>query len=121
MAELRNWTGPQAVKAIRQRLRHNANAAMLVGVNAIKLKLSEPWPPASAPGEAPHVRTGTLRRGVTGRVEDDSKGIVILVGVAGVPYAADLEFGKSRLAPRPYIRPAIQENKKEIFNALGGR
>lgn len=121
MAEFRKYRGPQVKAAIRSEVKGNANAAMLVGVNATKLKLSEPWPPSSRPGEAPHVRTGALRRGATGRVEDNRRQIIIWIGVAGVPYAAEHEFGLSGRPARPFLRPAIQENKKEIFNALGGR
>ena len=70
--------------------------------------ISEAFPPASEPGEPPHVRTGALRRSV--RVKEASPlYVAVAAGGAGtlVPYAAALEFGTSKMEPRPFMIPAV--------------
>lgn len=56
----------------------------------------------SRPGEAPNQDTGVLGNNIeTVLVEE------LLVEVSSnAPYAADLEFGTSKVAARPYMRPA---------------
>lgn len=56
----------------------------------------------SAPGEPPNEDTGMLSRSIHVRQIDDLKAQV----VADAPYAAALEFGTSKMAERPYMRPA---------------
>lgn len=57
---------------------------------------------ASNPGEPPNNNTGTLKNHIvakrSGRVEAEVR--------SEAPYAAALEFGTSKMAARPYIRPA---------------
>lgn len=59
---------------------------------------------ASAPGESPASDTGRLVNSIRTRYADD-----YLVGIvsASTAYAAFLEFGTSRMEPRPYMRPAL--------------
>jgi HK97 gp10 family phage protein len=68
---------------------------------------------ASAPGEAPATDTGFLansiqskRDGAEARVDVHSE------------YAAPLEFGSSKMAARPYLRPAMDEHKDAIVEAV---
>ena len=74
----------------------------------------------SLPGQPPAVVTGTLRSSITSVL--NSRNLEVWVGVdAGSPankYAAALEFGTSRIAPRPYLRPAMQLSKKKIIRIL---
>lgn len=68
---------------------------------------------ASAPGQPPARDTGHLARswqtGVKGRgpVEKDGNRYRLVVGSI-VPYARWLEFGTSRMAARPYVRPVAE-------------
>lgn len=59
---------------------------------------------ASAPGEAPASDTGTLVNRIRTSYDPDN-----LVGTitASTAYAAPLEYGTSRMAARPYLRPAL--------------
>lgn len=59
----------------------------------------------SKPSEPPHVDTGTLRRSITHEVEQRN----IATGRVGtnVVYAKWLEFGTSKMAARPFLRPAL--------------
>ena len=79
---------------------------------------------ASAPGQPPASATGTLRQNINAsRVESDGVEVSASVGVdlSVVPYARRLEFGGAhvqggtvvRTLPRPYLRPAFDENRSE--------
>lgn len=62
---------------------------------------------ASAPGSPPAPDTGTLRNSIY--VQIQSAGPirkVIKVGTR-VPYATFLEYGTSKMRPRPFMRPAV--------------
>lgn len=69
---------------------------------------------ASAPGEAPAIRTGALRR---------SEGTPRFIGpltvsrTIGAPYARILEFQKGR----PFVGPAIENVTRRFANNLKGR
>jgi len=61
------------------------------------------------------VRTGTLKRSITRRIEKRRA----FVG-SNVEYAPYVEMGTSRMAAKPYLRPALEANMdriKEIFGA----
>ena len=71
----------------------------------------------SKPGEPPHVDTGRLRASIqvnwqgggetgTDAPPQPSEPFVVRVGT-NVEYAYGLEFGTSRVAPRPFLRPAL--------------
>ena len=84
----------------------------------------------SAPGQAPHIGTGALKRSITHKVRVEKNEVVGVYGVAKGPasvYAKRLELGfvgrdtKGRLynqQPRPFIKPAYQNNKRKIKQIL---
>ena len=59
---------------------------------------------ASAPGQAPAVDTGRLRANIDSVMMPGNQRVLI-----GTPedYAPYLEFGTSRIKPRPFFRPAV--------------
>lgn len=66
---------------------------------------------ASAPGQAPASDTGRLANSITfERVSD----LTASVGSV-LAYATYLEYGTSRIAPRPFFRPAV-ERIRDKFN-----
>lgn len=69
----------------------------------------------SFPDNPPAVDTGTLRRSITSQVDEPT-----LTGKVGsnVEYAPELEFGSSKIAPRPWLRPALEQNEKNIEKIL---
>ena len=72
---------------------------------------------ASAPGEAPATDTGRLI--ASGRAGAEVKGDVIRALVEyKVDYAAYLEFGTRKMAPRPYLIPAIERNRARIAKLI---
>lgn len=66
---------------------------------------------ASAEGEAPNTDTGRL-----------VSSILVDVAFSGVyvgstlEYAGHLEFGTVRMAPRPWLNPALEQNRRTIEN-----
>lgn len=91
------------------------SAAIVVERKAIEL-VSEPFPPASKPGEPPRDRSGKLGESITHRM--DRGGLLAQIGVFfGSPayrYASLLEFGSRGLEARPFLRPALVQSKPEI-------
>jgi hypothetical protein len=72
----------------------------------VRALISTPYPPPSAPGEPPHLRTGNLRESYTHVVERSyDPGPTLYVG-SNVRQARYLEYGTSRMAPRPHLRAA---------------
>lgn len=72
---------------------------------------------ASAPGEPPARRTGMLHLNWHGDVETKplSRGIeVVAVLESGEKYAAMLEHGTSKIAPRPFVDKIIEKAEPEI-------
>jgi len=74
---------------------------------------------ASSPGEPPAVDTGRLRASITHRVEREGKHFNGLVGT-NVEYAKYLELGTSKIAPRPFLRPTLENNKQRILDEFVG-
>lgn len=68
----------------------------------------------SKPGEPPSADTHVLDRAI-----ETNQITKLKVEVSSnAPYAAALEFGTSRIAPRPYMAPALQKNKERITQRL---
>jgi hypothetical protein len=70
----------------------------------------DPTNRASVPGASPAPDTGQLRNSVDYELVSNS---VAIVG-SGLDKAAWLEFGTTRIAPRPWLRPSLAAIKDEI-------
>ena len=68
---------------------------------------------ASAAGEAPASDTGFLAGSISYQVDRSSNEVVGTVKVSA-PYAAPLEFGTRNIAPRPFLQPALEQNRPRI-------
>lgn len=108
--------GVRAVNAIR-----NAELRVLKGQRSGRVyrkPFSRATYTASAPGEPPARRTGNLRLHWNGQVksENSSSGGVAIVAEleSQEEYAADLEYGTSKMAPRPFVEKIKQEATPEI-------
>jgi HK97 gp10 family phage protein len=69
---------------------------------------------ASAPGEAPAIDTGNLFNSF------ELGDVTPTLGSLGTnaEYAEPLEYGTSRMEPRPFLRPAVDEHEGEILDAV---
>ena len=69
--------------------------------------VSDAYPPKSMPGMPPHLRTGALKRSI--RIDDvQPNEVTVAAGGPGsfAPYAGWLEYGTSKMEPRPFMEPA---------------
>lgn len=72
---------------------------------------------ASLPGEAPATVTGRLRSSYRFTVRDEGNQKIGEVG-SPLDYSAYLEYGTSRMAPRPHVLPAYYSREGKIKDAL---
>lgn len=70
----------------------------------------------SSPGETPHIGHGALRRSISSKIIDPDK----LIGrvSTNIKYAPFLELGTSKMAARPFLRPALHNNQEELSKKL---
>ncbi len=61
------------------------------------------------------VDTGALRDSIT--AESDGNSAVVS---ANTDYAAFVEFGTSKMAPQPYLVPALIENSQAVLSSIAG-
>ena len=73
---------------------------------------------ASAPGETPAVDTGVLVNSVNTELVSSSQTEAWAQVGTGVEYAEPLEFGTSRMKPRPFMRPAYDHNVEKIKDTI---
>ena len=81
---------------------------------------------ASAPGEPPKTDFGRLVGTVASEVSEGGHAVRIM---AGTKYAAMLEFGTSKMRPRPYFRRGVRETteaglaivRRRVAEALAGK
>lgn len=74
----------------------------------------------SLPGNPPAPDTGNLRKSIRYEVHEEGKEVYGLVGSTqkDPPYGAYLEYGTSKVEPRPWLRPAMRENEGFVRNAI---
>ena len=109
------WYGDKLKKEMRAKCVKNMSDACLFLEGDIKKSLTGKSP--SAPGEPPGKRTGTLGRGITHEVEKKPDSVVGRVGT-NITYAIPLEFGTSKMAARPFMRPGLERNKERVARIM---
>jgi HK97 gp10 family phage protein len=65
----------------------------------------------SIPGNPPKTDTGRLVNSIFVDSEEDAEGFRALVGT-NVEYGRHLEFGTKSIEPRPWLQPALEENRE---------
>jgi hypothetical protein len=83
--------------------------------------ISVAGPPASQPGDFPRRESGDLLRSIgIGKMETSLTKISRSVGAnpdsEDIGYAMYLEFGTSRISPRPYLSVITEKNRDSILN-----
>jgi HK97 gp10 family phage protein len=73
---------------------------------------------ASAPGETPAVDTGLLVNSIATELASSSATEAWAQVGTGVEYGEMLEFGTSRMQPRPFMRPGYDNNVKKIEDTI---
>lgn len=85
---------------------HAAEAAFLITQGSVSGAGHVP----SQPGEPPMADTGHLHTSI----HVERQGPFKALSVADAEYAAALEFGTSRIAERPFMRPAANTVRKDV-------
>ena len=70
----------------------------------------------SRPGEPPNADTRFLDMNIETHIVSQSPPHVRVISNA--PYSAALEFGTSKMAERPFMRPATIKHEKDVRNAV---
>jgi hypothetical protein len=130
------WHGDEFQRKLAQHQRNNIETAAVFLTGDIKRAFpdtgkkgmatkGERRAQPSAPGEIPHVDTGTLRRSIDylmipGQLPKAQVGIIAACRdknrdvVKALEYALYLELGTEKMAQRPYLRPAISRNMVKL-------
>lgn len=69
----------------------------------------------SLPGDPPKGDTGRLELGIDVELRASDKTVNV---ISRAPYSAALEFGTSRIAPRPFLRPALQKHRSRLVTGM---
>lgn len=140
------WRGDEVLAAFEKRVAANLDRASLLVVRDVVTHFGNPprepnkkgtgfkknssriWKRAhrSTPGDPPYIQTGTLKRSIgfdrptklTRRVGSSLKGAKGKDGKAGRSYAHMLEYGTTKMAARPYLRPALMRQRSAIIKEL---
>jgi HK97 gp10 family phage protein len=108
-------------RAYGEKVYTNVGKAVLKGCltveRAAKESIVGPSNEVSEPGEPPKIKTGRLRASITHRVVYEDAQVVGEVGT-NVEYGVYLEYGTSKMAPRPFLGPALDENSEAIYEEI---
>lgn len=69
---------------------------------------------ASAPNDPPATDTGELKNNITMNVLKRGNGQIVGQIISGAPYSEHLEFGTTKMEKRPFLGPALKNNRKRI-------
>jgi HK97 gp10 family phage protein len=111
LARLKVLAGPAMTRAVGKALFAGGEliqteAQVSISRGAISGKGHVP----SAPGEPPNYDTGVLAN----NIETTQPGPLRVQVASNAPYSAPLEFGTSRMAARPFMRPARDAKRREV-------
>jgi hypothetical protein len=96
-SRITRWAGDGLARAIRTHMKGNLDAAGKALVAEYRDILSDPYPPASSPGEPPHRRTGEGLGSIRHVPRDMGVDVV-----CDKKYMSYLDSGTGRIAPRPW-------------------
>lgn len=69
---------------------------------------------AAPAGSAPNADTGELHTGITSAIVEDTAAQIAGQTASNAPYGEALEFGTSKMEPRPFMGPAFGEHRDVI-------
>jgi len=115
-ARLRKMAGPEMVRQVGAALK--AGAGIIEVEAAISITngaTSGKGHVVSAPGQPPNADTHDLDRSITSALVEPLKAEV----VASSRHAKPLEYGTSKMAARPFFKPAAEKHRQEVRDLIG--
>lgn len=109
------WFGPKLRGRVDARVGQNLWKAAHHVANETKINLSTAYPPASSPGEFPHLRTGALRASIQPEVDFAQQ--TAIVG-SDLEYSRYLETGTTKMDPRPFLTTTLEQERTTIRRIL---
>ncbi|MEN6451679.1 MAG: HK97-gp10 family putative phage morphogenesis protein [Thermoguttaceae bacterium] len=111
IARLKKLSGPAMVREVGAALfaageRIQVEAQIGISSGSVSGKNHTP----SAPGEYPNQDTGVLAN----NIETTQVAPLVVEVSSNAPYSAALEFGTSKMAARPFMRPSRDAKMKEV-------
>lgn len=109
------WHGDEFMRKLRAEMEKRlATGAEVVRADAVR-SIRTPYPPASTPGEPPHTRSGAsgLLGSVFCQVRATASKPSAIIGTA-LKYGLFLEIGTSKMAARPWLRPALTKTMERV-------
>lgn len=91
----------RAVRPVAMRGLEMAGAALAAD---IRRRIAIEGPPRSAPGQPPHMDSGELHDSIVWEADPINMRVYV---IADAPHAALVEYGTSRVAPRPFMRESL--------------
>lgn len=121
---------PQTQQWLQQIKRQHATALSSYGdqiVAETKADIDTPYPPASEPDTPPHRRKGYLHDGVHRDGPDEFQVEGVVMHIVSERVEEDprvpmfLEFGTSKMAARPYMRPSMDRVRESGVAPIASR
>ena len=113
------WHGDEVTKRVESACLDRVTKACLLVEAEAKSEMDRKYPPASQPGEIPAVRTGTLKRSITHDPPEIIRSLITGRVGTNLDYGLPLEIGTDKMAPRPWLRVALDKVKNAILALFG--
>ena len=104
----------KALKDCRRAVRKESAYALQAGAEAVQTTVRSDLATGRGQGDEarqPRSRSGRLAASV--EIRSEASGLRAVIG-SGLNYGRFLEFGTRAMAPRPWLAPALMENRKII-------
>lgn len=119
----------EALKLLPERTRGKlVTSAVRTGANVVKKEIKARAPVGTEPtlrkrtkknGEVVQADYGRLRDNIKTMLKKAEKNVTISVGIGRAYWGMFLEFGTSKMAARPFIRPAFDASKEAAVKKMG--
>lgn len=118
LQRLADATPESANRALRAIAQHGETHARLIMTDSPaqgrQYRRGSKMHTASSAGNPPRVDTGNLRASIRNEKRGDQAYAVVAGGLGEVNYAAHLEFGTTKMRPRPFMGPTAREMERVI-------
>ena len=110
-----NLKSEKVMESVTRKVMNDAKVSVSKkGRGRVYSRKSGPPHTASAPGDPPATDTGELKNNITMNVVKRGQTLVGQI-ISGANYSEHLEFGTTKMEARPFLIPALKNNKRNII------